>query len=383
MKKVVFLVLTLLLTTNFYTAFALDGYKEPDSVEISLPRMVNSIVKDGEEDVTVENEEKVYSNKYVSVNINKPIVKFAKNKKVEEIINNKISKRINEFEEKITNLSMKDNEYNIKVGLETKPYVINVNNNVTYNKNNILSITLHLYTYMGGAHGSSVDESFNFDTNTGNAGVLQDFLGNNKNYNKLILDNIKSTINKNPELYFKEVVDKLDIIPYNQKFFLTDNDLVIYFDEYEIAPYVAGIPKFYIPLSTFPKGLNKVNIQTEAPVIKTITYEESSNDFNQYLSYPRIENMINTDIETKINDYFKENVFKFTKDIQQANSQNKNSDKYIKGVTTYYKSLFKDKNTIIFDITYSGSNKKDENILLYNKVYEVNLKTGDIKVKKQ
>jgi hypothetical protein len=93
--------------------------------------------------------------------------------------------------------------------------------------------------------------------------------------------------------------------------------------------------------------------------------------------------MINTDIETKINDYFKENVFKFTKDIQQANSQNKNSDKYIKGVTTYYKSLFKDENTIIFDITYSGSNKKDENILLYNKVYEVNLKTGDIKVKKQ
>lgn len=382
MRKVIYLILVLLLTTNFHGAFAIDTHSDPDSVEISLPRMVNNILKD-EEGAKIENEEKVYSNKYVSVNINKPIVKIAKNKEAEGIINNKISKRINDFEEYITKLSIRDNEYNIKVGLETKPYVINVNNNVTYNKNNILSITLNLYSYTGGAHGSSVDESFNFDINTGNRGVIEDFLGNNRNYNKIILDNVKATINKNPELYFKEAVDKLNVIPYNQKFFLTDKDLVIYFDEYEIAPYVAGIPKFYIPLSKFPKGLNKVNIQVEAPIIKTINYEESSEDFNQYLSYPKIENMINKDIEMKINNYIKDEVFKFIKDIKASNTQNKDSDKYVKGVTTYYKSLFKDKNSIIFYITYSGNNRRDENILLNNKIYEVNLQSGEIKVKNQ
>lgn len=382
MRKVIFLILVLLLTTNFHGAFAIDTHSDPDSVEISLPRMVNNILKD-EEGATIENEEKVYSNKYVSVNINKPIVKIAKNKEAEGIINNKISKRINDFEEYITKLSIRDNEYNIKVGLEPKPYVINVNNNVTYNKNNILSITLNLYSYTGGAHGSSVDESFNFDINTGNRGVIEDFLGNNRNYNKIILDNVKATINKNPELYFKEAVDKLNVIPYNQKFFLTDKDLVIYFDEYEIAPYVAGIPKFYIPLSKFPKGLNKVNIQVEAPIIKTINYEDSSEEFNQYLSYPKIENMINKDIEMKINNYIEDEVFKFIKDIKSSNSQNKDSDKYVKGVTTYYKSLFKDKNNIIFYITYSGNNRRDENILLINKIYEVNLQSGEIKVKNQ
>ncbi len=382
MRKVIYLILVLLLTTNFHGAFAIDTHSDPDSVEISLPRMVNNILKD-EEGATIENEEKVYSNKYVSVNINKPIVKIAKNKEAEGIINNKISKRINDFEEYITKLSIRDNEYNIKVGLETKPYVINVNNNVTYNKNNILSITLNLYSYTGGAHGSSVDESFNFDINTGNRGVIEDFLGNNRNYNKIILDNVKATINKNPELYFKEAVDKLNVIPYNQKFFLTDKDLVIYFDEYEIAPYVAGIPKFYIPLSKFPKDVNKVNIQVEAPIIKTINYEESSEDFNQYLSYPKIENMINKDIEMKINNYIKDEVFKFIKDIKASNTQNKDSDKYVKGVTTYYKSLFKDKNSIIFYITYSGNNRRDENILLNNKIYEVNLQSGEIKVKNQ
>lgn len=381
MRKVIYLILTLLLFTGYTEVFALDSSKEPDSVEISLPRMVNSIVRDNK--VVVENEEKIYSNKYVSVNINKPVVRIPNNRAVEKIINNKISKKVNDFEEYITNLSIRDNETNIKLGLDVKPYVININNTVTYNRDNILSITLHLYSYTGGAHGSSTDKSLNFDTNTGNKGVIADFFGNNKDYNKIILDHIKSTINKNPELYFKEAVDKLNVIPYNQKFFLTDGYLVIYFDEYEIAPYAAGIPKFYIPISSFPSGINNVNIQVEAPIIKSVTYEDGTNDFNQYLTYPKIENMINKDIESKINNYFKEEVFKFAKDIQETNPQNKNSDKYIKGITTYYKSLFKDKNTIIFDITYSGNNVKDQNTLLYNKNYEVNLESGDIKVRNQ
>jgi len=97
----------------------------------------------------------------------------------------------------------------------------------------------------------------------------------------------------------------------------------------------------------------------------------------------KIENMINKDIEMKINNYIKDEVFKFIKDIKASNTQNKDSDKYVKGVTTYYKSLFKDKNSIIFYITYSGNNRRDENILLNNKIYEVNLQSGEIKVKNQ
>ncbi len=85
----------------------------------------------------------------------------------------------------------------------------------------------------------------------------------------------------------------------------------------------------------------------------------------------------------KINKYIEDEVFKFIKDIKASNSQNKDSDKYVKGVTTYYKSLFKDKNTLILHVTYSGNNRKDENILLNNKIYEINLQSGEIKVKNQ
>jgi len=339
--------------------------------------MVNCVRKN-DQLAMVENESKTYSNEYVSVNINKPIVKIPGNKRVEEIINNKISKKVNDFEENISDLSKKDNEFNVKNGLEVRPYVVNINNTVSYNAGNILSLTLHLYSYTGGAHGSSVDISYNFDTNTGNSGVLEDFFGNNENYNKIILDNIKATIKNNQDLYFKEVTDNINEIPYNQKFYITDKGLVVYFDEYEIAPYAAGIPSFNIPFDKFPKGLNKVDIQFEAPIIKYVNYENSTDNFNEYLSYPRVENLTDKIIEEKINNYFKNEISEFSKGIKEKNINYINTDKYIKGITTYFMPFFKDKYTMIFDITYSGNNSKDKNILLYNKKYKVNLQNGDV-----
>ena len=45
-----------------------------------------------------------------------------------------------------------------------------------------------------------------------------------------------------PELGFKTIDD-------NQPFYLTDGGLVVYFGQYEIAPYYVGIPEFKIPFS--------------------------------------------------------------------------------------------------------------------------------------
>ncbi len=376
MKKVIRIALIILISTNITTVYAISD-KGSNSAKISLIKMVNCVRKN-DQLAMVENESKTYSNEYVSVNINKPIVKIPGNKRVEEIINNKISKKVNDFEENISDLSKKDNEFNVKNGLEVRPYVVNINNTVSYNAGNILSLTLHLYSYTGGAHGSSVDISYNFDTNTGNSGVLEDFFGNNENYNKIILDNIKATIKNNQDLYFKEVTDNINEIPYNQKFYITDKGLVVYFDEYEIAPYAAGIPSFNIPFDKFPKGLNKVDIQFEAPIIKYVNYENSTDNFNEYLSYPRVENLTDKIIEEKINNYFKNEISEFSKGIKEKNINYINTDKYIKGITTYFMPFFKDKYTMIFDITYSGNNSKDKNILLYNKKYKVNLQNGDV-----
>ncbi|MEG1256671.1 DUF4163 domain-containing protein [Clostridium sp.] len=376
MKKIICIVLIVLLNFNFTKAFAIDN-KDPNSVEITLPKMVNSEIKEDKMGAIVENEEIIYSNEYVSVDINKPIVRLP-NKEIEGIINSKISKKVSEFENYIVDLSKKDNMQYKKDGLPLKQYVVNINNTVNYNKDNILSLTLHFYSYTGGAHGSSVDVSYNFDVNTGNNGVLEDFLGKDKKYNKIILNNMKEIIDKNPNMYFKEVTDNINEIPYNQKFFLVNDYVIIYFDEYEIAPYAAGIVQFKIPLKSFKAPLVDVNIKVEAPSIKTITYENNSEVLNEYLGYPMIENMENKEVEQKINKYFKDQVFNFQKDIIARNQVNEGTPKYVRAITTYFRYMFKDKNSIILDITYCGNNNNEETIVFYNRKYNVNLNNGKI-----
>ncbi|MEG0133058.1 MAG: DUF3298 and DUF4163 domain-containing protein [Clostridium sp.] len=382
MKKIIYtLALALIISFNFNDkkSLASDNGNEPDILEITVPRMVNSVVKDKSSRAIVENEEKKYSNEYISVNINKPIVRL-NNKEIEGIINNKISKKVEEFENYFTDLSKKDNLQYIQEGLQPKQYVININNTVNYNKDNILSLTLHLYSYTGGAHGSAVDKSYNFDLNTGNSGVIEDFLGKDKKYNKKITDSIKETINKNPNMYFKEITDNITEIGYNQKFFLTDGYIVVYFDEYEIAPYAAGIVQFKIPLSNFKSPLSNVNIKVEAPSIKNITYEENTEELNSYVMYPRVENMANPDIENKINNYFENQVLSFKENVIEKNKEYKGTEKYVRAITTYFKYVFKDKNSIVVDMTYSGNNDKDETIVLYNRKYSINLNNGEVSI---
>ena len=69
---------------------------------------------------------------------------------------------------------------------------------------------------------------------------------NMKEYIKILEDIIKTfdILKNNVGVYdFKGLKDE-------QKFYIEDDDLVIYFDLYDIAPYALGIPKFKINIST-------------------------------------------------------------------------------------------------------------------------------------
>ena len=311
-----------------------------------------------------------YSKDYVSTNIYKPQV-VLDNKEVEEKINNKISKAISSFEEEIVGLAKKDNEFYLANKLEPRQYVIFVNYIVTKNSDNILSITLSLYSYLGGAHGSTKDISFNFDTRTGNNGSLKDYFGNNSSYKDIILNNIKKTVEENPEMYFKEAVDKLTDVPYNQKFYLTNDTLVVYFDEYAIAPYVAGIVQFKIPYSDFPIGINKGLITEEAPVIASIVFEEQGK-INEYITYPFLENLQDIKVQNALNKNIREEINNF---IEAMKSRNNGE---IKGITVYYLPVLKNKDELLLKVVAYCSNSKEDKVTEENKNYIINLNTGEV-----
>lgn len=375
MKKLIALLILVLVSFTSFEVYGKDFGNDDGDIRISLPRFVdcrkivlNNAVKSAEIVDRSEN----YSNEYVSVNIYKPEVHLSNNPKSESAINNKINNIVNEFKNQIMEQSLKDNEFNKVNELPIKQYVVNVNNTIHYNKDNILSLTLHLYSYTGGAHGSTTDVSLNIDTNTGKNGTLKDFLGNNVGYDQIILSVIKDQVAQNPEMYFKENVDKITQLPYNQKFFLTDDGVVVYFNEYEIAPYVAGRPEFLIPYSKFPSGLNKVNIQEESPVITTMIMESShiKNSYNQYICLPQLECYSLENKYINLNNAIKLNILKDIKDIEKNTR--------LQGITSYYTYDFKDKYSIILSMIYipNYSNKiYDDVIVNYvvdlckNKVY--------------
>ena len=82
---------------------------------------------------------------------------------------------------------------------------------VTFNSGCITSLYMDESTYMGGAHGSVTRSSDTWDFASGKRLQLEDFHPGN--------------------------------------FFLVPDGIIIYYQQYDIAPYAAGIPEFLIPFS--------------------------------------------------------------------------------------------------------------------------------------
>lgn len=122
------------------------------------------------------------------------------------------------------------------------------------NLDNIISFYIDYYQYTGGAHGETIRQSYNIDKATGEILNLKDIFKPNYNYKDKIDLNIKNHISKNPEIYFSGK-EGFNGVNEKTKFYIDDGNLVIYYGEYEIAPYVTGISEFHIPINIFEENL--------------------------------------------------------------------------------------------------------------------------------
>ncbi len=114
------------------------------------------------------------------------------------------------------------------------------------NERQILSLTLTVYSFTGGAHGMTLVKALSFNVTTGKHYELKDLFLPDSDYVKRLSEIIKPKIEEwdIPILEFDEFTQ----IREDQDFYLADHSLVIYFQLYEISPYVAGFPYFPIPI---------------------------------------------------------------------------------------------------------------------------------------
>lgn len=137
-------------------------------------------------------------------------------------------------------------KYNKENGYPTMIYEVYRNFVITFHFRNIISLYFDEYTFTGGAHGNTIRTSQTWNLNSGMMLDLYSFFPNNPYFMLNILKQINVEIQKEPDIYFESTCS-LVLDTFNPKnFYLTPNGIVIYFQQYDIAPYSSGIRTFKI-----------------------------------------------------------------------------------------------------------------------------------------
>ena len=139
------------------------------------------------------------------------------------------------------------NDYPIRVYEAYTDYV------VTYNQNCVISLYFDQYVYTGGAHGSTERTSDTWDLQSEDELELSEILPV-PDYKDIliqqIIEQIQHNISEGNNYYFEDysslVREQFNV----QNFYLSEEGLVLYFQQYEIGPYSSGILTFTIPYST-------------------------------------------------------------------------------------------------------------------------------------
>lgn len=139
-----------------------------------------------------------------------------------------------------------------KISVMIKPTILNA-------KGPLVTIVLNSSSYLGGAHGSSSQQYYNFDLEKKKLVKLNEILAPNQ---------LAALENQAHEAFKTWVIEsKLanDVSEYEQawKFKLSDNyylskqGLILQYGEYEIGPYVVGLPRLTIPYEQLQTILKK------------------------------------------------------------------------------------------------------------------------------
>ncbi|BFH65779.1 PdaC/SigV domain-containing protein [Paenibacillus azoreducens] len=122
---------------------------------------------------------------------------------------------------------------------------------VTFNREGVLSIVTDQYSFTGGAHGSTAREGLTFSLKDGKQLALDELLKSAPDYKQKLGKMLKQ---KAKNIAFDDAKVGLNEKP---DFYLKEGGFAIFYQQYEIAPYAAGIPTYTFSFGdVLPKGTN-------------------------------------------------------------------------------------------------------------------------------
>lgn len=121
---------------------------------------------------------------------------------------------------------------------------------VWYNAEGLVSITLNTYEFYGGAHGMSTLTGYTFNLKTGEIIPYDDLFKWDADSREIAYQKMRKQVNERKIFLFPEgqqnrLFIRINEPDYMPNYYLTEQDqAVIIFQQYEVAPYAAGILQF-------------------------------------------------------------------------------------------------------------------------------------------
>ncbi len=204
--------------------------------------------------ITIKTKEVKYKTDYFKSNLKIPVITGLNYKSLQDNINKKFDTQANVLKDDIETLSKRYYDESKKEGFTINPYIVSTDYEIKLNNEYMLSILMGFYEYTGGAHGNYYYNSTTVNLSKNTEVTLSSLFKENFDYNDIIIKKIHKDIDLDPESYFKNAKSLISNISNDTKFYLEKDNLVVYYDLYEIAPYSTGIPEFKIPLKSFGTG---------------------------------------------------------------------------------------------------------------------------------
>ncbi|HWT26326.1 MAG TPA: DUF3298 and DUF4163 domain-containing protein [Mobilitalea sp.] len=148
-------------------------------------------------------------------------------------------------------MAMVEYEYSVANNFPIRQFEAYVTFDVTYDQNCAVSLYFDQYEYAGGAHGLTYRYSDTWDLQRSKRISLHELFPDKTNDKENIIQSINQQIASDivggNNMYFDNYSDLVNENFKPNNFYLTKKGVNIYFQQYDIAPYAAGLPTFLIP----------------------------------------------------------------------------------------------------------------------------------------
>ncbi|MBW7453533.1 stalk domain-containing protein [Paenibacillus sepulcri] len=185
--------------------------------------------------------------KTYTANVQYPVIAGLRSTQYQGELNYRISELARQDLEAVKKQAASGAAEAIDAGIDFIPYDITVKYEVMSDgspgNSNYLSIKVLTYLFTGGAHGITRMDTYNIrNSDKPSLITLKDLFG--ADYKAVINKKVKEEIASNPDHYFQ---DAFTGITDDQTFYVKGGDAYIVFQNYEIAPYAAGLPEIKVP----------------------------------------------------------------------------------------------------------------------------------------